>query len=96
LVNNNKQKTLLSFNIYYNLVLGHIFFNNFLFQNIVARVRCRDDRPPSCMDIYLVNMGRQGILCLLAMRKWNGSRHLVFWSLETLTGLRDRVRRLIA
>jgi hypothetical protein len=44
--------------------------------------------------IYLENMGRQGILCLLAVKKWNGSRHLVFWSLETLTGLRDRVRRL--
>jgi len=28
--------------------------------------------------------------------KWNGSRHLVFWSLGTLTGLRDRVWRLIA
>jgi len=28
--------------------------------------------------------------------KWNGSRHLVFWSLGTLTGLRDRVRRLVA
>jgi len=29
-------------------------------------------------------------------RKWNGSRHLVFWSLGTLTGLRDRVRGLVA
>jgi hypothetical protein len=46
--------------------------------------------------IILVNVGRQGILCLLAVKKWNGSRHLVFWSLGTLTGLRDRVRRLIA
>ena len=26
----------------------------------------------------------------------NGSRHLVFWSLETLTGLRDGVQRLVA
>ena len=28
--------------------------------------------------------------------KWNRSRHLIFWSLGTLTGLRDRVRGLIA
>jgi hypothetical protein len=48
-----------------------------------------------CLSI-LENMVRQGILCLLAMKKWNGSRHLVFWSLGTLTGLRDRVRRLVA
>jgi len=35
----------------------------------VARERRRGDRPPSMgMDIYLVNMGRQGILCLLAVR----------------------------
>jgi hypothetical protein len=47
-----------------------------------------------CVD--LENMGRQGILCLLAVKNGNGSRHLVFWSLGTLTGLRDRVRRLVA
>ncbi|KAJ6925643.1 hypothetical protein NC651_010142 [Populus alba x Populus x berolinensis] len=28
--------------------------------------------------------------------KWNKSRHLVFWSLGTLTGLIDRARRLVA
>jgi hypothetical protein len=27
--------------------------------------------------------------------KRNGSRHLVFWSLGTLTGLRDRIRELV-
>jgi hypothetical protein len=32
----------------------------------------------------------------LSGEKWNGSRHLVFWSLGTLTGLRDWVRRLVA
>jgi hypothetical protein len=63
---------------------------------VVARMRRRGDRPPSNVDIYLVNVGRQGILCLLTVRKWNRSRHLVFWSLGTLTGLRDRVRGLIA
>jgi hypothetical protein len=45
------------------------------------------------MCVYLANIKRQGIL---SMEKWNRSRHLVFWSLETLTGLRDRVQRLIA
>ena len=34
--------------------------------------------------------------CLLSMKNWNGSRHLIFWSLGTLTGLRDRVRGLVA
>ena len=33
--------------------------------------------------------------CLLSVENLNGSRHLVFWSLGTLTGLRDRVRRLV-
>ena len=32
----------------------------------------------------------------LVGKKWNGSRHLVFWSLGTLTGLRDWVRGLVA
>jgi hypothetical protein len=27
--------------------------------------------------------------CFLLVEKRNGSRHLVFWSLGTLTGLRD-------
>jgi len=41
---------------------------------VVARERRRGDRPPSngWGDIYLVNMGRQGILCLLAVRNGVG------------------------
>jgi hypothetical protein len=31
----------------------------------------------------------------LSVENLNRSRHLVFWSLKTLTGLRDRVRRLV-
>ena len=31
----------------------------------------------------------------LSGEKWCGSRHLVFWSLGTLTGLKDRVQGLI-
>jgi hypothetical protein len=39
----------------------------------VACERRRGDRPPSMgMDIYLVNMGRQGILCLLSMKNGVG------------------------
>jgi hypothetical protein len=34
--------------------------------------------------------------CLLLVKKWNESRHLVFWSLGTVTGLEDQVRRLVA
>ena len=32
----------------------------------------------------------------LINEKWCGSRHLVFWSLGTLTGLKDRARGLVA
>jgi len=41
---------------------------------LVARERHRGDRPPSNVwgDIYLVNVGRQGILCLLAVKKGVG------------------------
>jgi hypothetical protein len=34
--------------------------------------------------------------CLLSVKKWNESRRLVIWSLETLIGFRDRVRDLVA
>jgi hypothetical protein len=34
--------------------------------------------------------------CRFIGRKWNESRHLVFWSLGTLIGLKDRVRGLVA
>ena len=34
--------------------------------------------------------------CLLLVKKLNRSRHLVFWSLGTLTGFRDGVWRLVA
>ena len=34
--------------------------------------------------------------CFLSVESGNESRHLVFWSLETLTGLRDRARGLVA
>jgi hypothetical protein len=36
------------------------------------------------------------IPCLLLVESGKGSRHLVFRLLETLTGLRDRIRGLVA
>jgi hypothetical protein len=58
----------------------------------VARVRRRDKNiHPRIWQIW----GDKEFLSL-SVEKWNGSRHLVFWSLGTLTGLRDRVWGLVA
>jgi hypothetical protein len=62
--------------------------------NIVARVRRHGDRPPF-YNISSKYGGDKEFLSFIS-GKGNGSRHLVFWSLETLTGLSDRVRGLIA
>jgi hypothetical protein len=41
------------------------------FTELVAREMRRGDRPPHSMDVWIwKNMGRQGILCLLAVKKW--------------------------
>jgi hypothetical protein len=67
--------------------------------NIVARVRRRDDRPPSGWILFFYPYEKYGetrYSCLVSVENLNGSRHLVFWSLGTLTGLRDRIRRLVA
>jgi hypothetical protein len=46
--------------------VSQLVLNSFSF---VARVRRRGDRPPTnVMDKYLVNVGRQGIRCLLAVK----------------------------
>jgi len=65
----------------------------------VARVRRRGEYicPTlnlKCKPIWQIR-GDKKFLSSIG-RKWNGSRHLVFWSLGTLTGLRDRVRGLVA
>jgi len=64
--------------------------------NIIARVRCRGDRPPSMYGYISGKCGETRNSLSLSGEKWNGSYHLVFWSLGTLTGLRDWVRRLVA
>ena len=70
-----------------------------LMHTVVARERRRSDRPPSknVMGGYISGQCRETRNSLsLSSEKWCGSRHLVFWSLGTLTGLRDRARGLVA
>jgi hypothetical protein len=43
-----------------------------------------------------MGMGKTMNSCLLSVENRNESLYLVFWSLETLTGLRDRVQGLVA
>jgi hypothetical protein len=63
----------------------------------VARERRRGDRPPSNGYGYIYGKyGETRNSLSLINEKWCGSRHLVFWSLGTLTGLRDRARGLVA
>jgi hypothetical protein len=67
----------------------------------IAHVRCRDDRPSPpiirCgMSIYCAKYGETRNSLSLSGEKWCESRHLVFWSLGTLTSLRDWVRKLVA
>jgi len=50
----------------------------------------------STLEFYLMwQMWRDKEFLSFISENWNGSRHLVFWSLGTLTGLRDQVRGLI-
>jgi hypothetical protein len=65
-------------------------------RHFIARVRRRDDRPPHSMVCIWKIWRDKEFLSFISGKKWNWSRHLVLWSLGTLTGLRDRVRRLVA
>ena len=60
-----------------------------MFVPLVARVRRRNDRPPSRKNrnIYSWQIGRDKEFLSLQVKIWTGSRHLVFWLLGTLTGL---------
>jgi len=55
-----------------------------LFDDVVARVRCRGDHPPSIiiircgMSIYSGKYDETRNSLCLSGEKWNGSRHLVF------------------
>jgi hypothetical protein len=60
----------------------------------VARVWRRGDRPPSGMCLS-GKYGETRNSCLLSVESGNGSRHLVFWSLGTLTSLRNQARELV-
>ena len=64
-----------------------------LFKRGVARERRRGDRTPTknkCNGGYISGQCRETRNSLsLSSEKLCGSRHLVFWSLGTLTGLRD-------
>jgi len=61
----------------------------------IARVRRHGDIPLHVL--YLSDKyGETRNSCLLSVESGKGSRHLVFRSLETLTGLKDQVRKLIA
>jgi hypothetical protein len=65
----------------------------------VAQVRHRGEKTFTLIYVIFYLSGKCGEIrnsCLLFMEKWNGSRHLVFWSLGTLTSLKDRVQGLIA
>ena len=69
--------------------MKQIFF--LFFKSSVERVRRRDDHPPSRKN-YKGLPGKcveTRNSCLLSVKNFNGSRHLVFWSLGTLTSLRD-------
>jgi len=67
---------------------------------IVAGARRRGEnstfKSRKCVWYLSGKCGETRKYCLLLVGKWNGSRHLVFWSLGTLTSLRDWVRGLVA
>ena len=46
-------------------------------ENIIARVQHRGNRPPSCMDIYLVNVGNMGRQGLLVFYQWKEGMRVV-------------------
>jgi len=63
---------------------------------IVARVRHRGDRLPLKKMVSTWQIWRDKEFLSLINKIWTRSRHLIFWSLETLTSLRDGVWRLVA
>jgi hypothetical protein len=91
--------------LHFNWLVNYFFFIELYWSDwwnicTVAHERRRGDRPPTknvIWGIYISGQCRETRNSLsLSSEKWCGSRHLVFWSLVTLTGLRDRVRGLVA
>jgi hypothetical protein len=63
------------------------------FTSLVTRVRrCEDHLLSSIFGKY----GKTRNSCLLLVKKGNASHHQVFWSLGTLSGLKDWVQGLVA
>jgi hypothetical protein len=62
----------------------------------VARVDVAAIVHPHCNGYISGKCGEIRNSLSLSGEKWRRSRHLVFWSLGTLTGLRNWVRRLVA
>jgi hypothetical protein len=88
-------------NTWTKMVTWHPFIPEYGSFRHVARERRRDDRPPTKINVMGDDKSGQcgetrNSLSLSSKKKWCGSRHLVFWSLGTLTGLRDRARGLVA
>jgi len=85
---------------YFNVITSSPLFQKSTHPGVVACVWRRSDRPPpsssgvECLSWQIWE--DKEFLSFISGKKWNGSRHLVLWSLGTLTGLRDQVRRLIA
>jgi hypothetical protein len=93
--------SLQALNLYHKALKLH-FFLVFFIKKICVYNYCRTcaaswrKHPPL---IFVSKCGKCGEIrnsCFLLVEKWNGSRHLVFWLLGTLIGLRDRVRGLVA
>jgi hypothetical protein len=75
-------------------IYNKIKWESYVLINIVTRVRRRGDHPPF-HNVSGKYKGDKEFLSFIS-GKGKGSHHLVFWSLETLTSLRDRVQILIA
>jgi hypothetical protein len=54
----------------------------------IVRVRHHDNHPPGSRISMVIWVKRTRNSCSLSVKKKNGSHHLVFWSLENLTGLK--------
>ena len=77
-----------------------MFFYFLLLWNAIARVRRRGEIGSTlnlkCIYLSIWQIWGDKKFLSFINETWNRSRYLVFWSLGTITGLRDRVWGLIA